>query len=485
MPTGIATCRKTTMIKTPRILWIMSLSFAFRHFSRCNGFRIGSTVVHRRFLAGVETFRRKHNGKSLFSTASDEVDSSILYQQFKDLSIEIRKHDELYYGGDTTTSHSTDAKLLSDDEFDALVRKEEELETQFPDLLKLWQEESGLGMSATRSGRVGAKSVVTSTAVERLKRRHLTPMLSLDNVHNEDQLLVWLKRVVKAVEADDELEASGSNAVTIVTEPKLDGVSLSLRYESNSDTHNNSGKIPLELKWASTRGDGTVGQDVTAAAKQMTGIPDTIYLSDDNAKGHKGIVLEVRGEVVLPRSEFLKMKETAQESIEQEESDDATNTTSAENSIVSFANPRNAASGVLLRKESEDPDEQAASKELRSLLRFYAYDLSGLEEEQGAGPKSEMDGMEIRDNLSEWGFALAQPIAVTNLEWEINQMEAFDAETESATEAKALWEDWFQESIANKQIQPILDYFAALEEHRERLQEEDGKNTNFKDRQAD
>ena len=139
MPTGIATCRKTTMIKTPRILWIMSLSFVFRHFSRCNGFRIGSTVVHRRFLAGVETFRRQHNGKALFSTASDEVDSSILYQQFKDLSIEIRKHDELYYGG--SFNNATDQRLLSDDEFDALVRKEEELETQFPDLLKLWQEE--------------------------------------------------------------------------------------------------------------------------------------------------------------------------------------------------------------------------------------------------------------------------------------------------------------------------------------------------------
>ena len=471
--------------------------FAARHSSRCEGFRIASVssrhvIRHRNsewssHLLRAETSRfsplcvrpqrsfTRTASKALYSTAGeeiteakiddDETDTSLLYQQFKDLSLEIQKHDEVYYGGDNITK----TESISDDEFDALVRREEELERNYPHLLQAWQLESGLGKAATRSGRVGK---ATSTN-GRAKRKHLTPMLSLDNVHNDDQLQSWLKKVVKAtIEADDD---PPSSMVTIVTEPKLDGVSLSLRYESLSITSGNP--IPLELKWASTRGDGTVGQDVTAAAKQMTGIPDTIHLKASSTSKEE-IVLEVRGEVVLPRSAFLKLQQQASEAaaLGGEENDDTNSTEVTETknaTIVSFSNPRNAASGILLRKESDDMEERTASEKLRSLLRFYAYDLDGLE-----GDDTEADGIKLREQLSEWDFPLAMPIAITNLEWQNDQHDTSTSDTESAAESKAMWDDWFEKTIVQDQISPVLEYFSALEEHRERLQDEDNNNKN-------
>ena len=447
-------------------------------------------------LSLVPSWRRQSisatSSKALYSTKdhTEDLTQSLLYQQFKDLSLEIQRHDEIYYG---VGENSINSNVLSDDEFDALVRKEEELEKEFPDILHTWQLESGLGKAATRSGRVGTKTETKATNAERQKRKHLSPMLSLDNVHNQEQLLAWLRKVVKAVTAEAE-EQEVTSMVTIVTEPKLDGVSLSLRYEASSNAAS-SDSIPLELKWASTRGDGTVGQDVTAAAKQMSGIPDTIYLSKDTASAGQEIILEVRGEVVLPRSEFLKIQQQAEAATKEKESEerDDQNFTevskTADPTIISFSNPRNAASGIMLRKESDDPEEQASSKKLRSLLRFYAYDLSGLEEEQGSGQVLELDGIQIREQLSKWGFPLALPVATTNLEWKNNNDDddgedtsTSDLETEvesasaSASESKTLWGNWFQENIANEQILPILEYFSALEEHRERLQEEDNKN---------
>ena len=498
---------------------------------------------------------------ALYSTVNDQTkdtesavdgdgnaSSLLLYQQFKDLSLEIRKHDELYYGGtDESLNATTDENdgdtssgttvLISDDEFDALVRREEELEENHPDLLRTLQLESGLGKATTRSGRVGrrvgadetsslasSKTKSSNSKVARLKRTHLTPMLSLDNVHSEEQLLGWLKRVIKTA-TSEEMEAEESpSMVTIVTEPKLDGVSLSLRYEalhsSDTTTVATTATTILDLKWASTRGDGVIGQDVTAAAKQITGIPNRIDLSLSSLENsysslrgsNDGIVVEVRGEVVMPRSEFLLIQAAAQQQImereeeieraneiisdsesgnvtdtiaESMESIEVGNATSSQ-SIVSFSNPRNAASGIMLRKESDDPEEQSESKKLRSLLRFYAYDLSGLERIGGAS-SSELDGIEIRDQLSEWDFSLALPVAITNIEWKNLHDEDTNVTIHSKSdnkelpsEYKPLWDDWFQENIAQDQVRPIMEYFSALEEHRERLQKEEASSTTKK-----
>lgn len=579
---------------------MMSIFFFLRYPSCCNGFRtaVGTTKNNRRnhncrSMTRIKTARGatkmiqpslflqksprntltdrtassrysppllRHNicgplSMALYSTVDDQTQdmesavngdgngnatSLLLYQQFKDLSLEIRKHDELYYGSlDATTrvdgnddgdKRSGTTILISDDEFDALVRREEELEENHPDLLRTWQLESGLGKAATRSGRVGASnnneisSLLGSTNsnnnnVARLKRTHLTPMLSLDNVHSEEQLLGWLKRVVKAATSDEIEAEEPPSMVTIVTEPKLDGASLSLRYEASHLSDTTTTSTSLYLKWASTRGDGIIGQDVTAAAKQITGIPNLIHLplssledSYSSLRGSDRIAIEVRGEVVMPRSEFLLIQAAAQQQImeREEEKERANETTSGSESgnitdtitesmeskdsvnattspsIVSFSNPRNAASGIMLRKESEDPEEQSESKKLRSLLRFYAYDLSGLERLGGA-ISSELDGLKIRNQLSEWDFSLALPVAITNIEWK----DLYDEETndtidsksdnnELPSESKPLWDDWFQETIAQDQVRPIMEYFSALEKHRERLQEEEASSATKK-----
>ena len=486
---------------------------------------------------------------------SDVASRSLLYRQFRDLSTEIRKHDELYYGsrdggdgggGNTNTTNSR--PVLTDDEFDALVRKEEELERQHPDLLRALQRESGLGRAATRSGRVGAgdggdngsttaepsvpaDAAAAAAAATRPKRRHLVPMLSLDNVFDEDQLRGWLKKVVKAADASQGPATPGSR-VTIVTEPKLDGVSLSLRYEApatggdNASASSSSTAPPrrLELRWASTRGDGTIGQDVTAAAKRIPGIPHSIDVSPASSSLSfpaigGGTALEVRGEVVLPRSEFLRLRRAEAAAVAAadasrkagadgdgtDDGDGASSSSSvifppvapaAATTITSFSNPRNAASGLLLRKESEDPEEQAASNELRSLLRFYAYDLAAVEEEEDPGEEAgagrgvtarpEMDGIRLRGLLSEWNFPLALPVEVTTIEWtdrpdvpvaasdDRDPTDDNNDDDDSSPASSASWDEWFEESIvSDSRIQPILDYFSALEEHRERLRTED------------
>jgi len=361
----------------------------------------------------------------------------------------------------------------------------------------------------------------------------------LDNVLNEDQLHSWLRRVVKATnelemhteaktDSDEKVHSKSSSisTISVITEPKLDGVSMSLRYEalvaagSSTTIDSNAGDdtkpMTLDLQWASTRGDGKVGQDVTAAAKQMPGIPSQIELPSSYVLGsslqngvadESIITVEVRGEVVLPRSEFLRIRHAeaaaiAQQQMEEEEIENnikleliSVNNITANVTInngegtgnetqkatksktISFSNPRNAASGILLRKESDDPDEESQSRELRSLLRFYAYDSSGLErmETQKGEESLEMDGTIIRQQLSDWGFPLALPAAITEIEWNRNDLVSTINETSEDDESGSTfsWDDWFQDAIIKEQIRPIMNYFSALEKHRERIQEED------------
>ena len=132
-------------------------------------------------------------------------------------------------------------------------------------------------------------------------------------------------------EQDEEDKASSSMVTTIVTEPKLDGVSLSLRYGVDSSIAPNDRKSTnLYLQWASTRGDGAVGQDVTPAANQLQGIPQQLELpltelGDDFA-------VEVRGEVVMPRSEFLYIQKAEQAAKELQRKKDEENAKTIETS---------------------------------------------------------------------------------------------------------------------------------------------------------
>lgn len=359
-----------------------------------------------------------------FTTTMDE---SSLYTKLQWLSQEIRRHDEFYYN---------EQSEITDDDYDALVRAEAKLCREHPALLAKWQTESGLGVAATRyGGRVGvtspstnssfitgtgtmqsAPATITSTATasDRVKRQHERPMLSLDNVNNNEELLAWLERVRKKLVAKDQQKSE----ITVVSEPKLDGLSLSLHYawqDANS----------YRLEWAATRGDGKQGQDVTAAVLDGMQLPDTLSWEPGHDNSDLPKTVEIRGEVVMPQTVF--------ESIVAKAGDN-----------VTFSNARNAASGILLRKEQVvESDSVAAtngefsSLELRSKLRFYAYDTVTL------GGGATLNGIEARNRLGSLGFLVPEPIAATTLV--VNNETAWEA----------------------SDIKTMLDYHESLRLHRE------------------
>lgn len=212
----------------------------------------------------------------------------------------IRHHDERYYG--------LDAPEVSDAEYDALVRELRDLEAEHPELL--------LPDSPTQ--RVGAGQLASSFApVE-----HRVPMTSLDNAMNADELHAWGERVAKGLDGA---------AATFVCELKIDGLAMSLRYERGLFVQ------------AATRGDGRIGEDVTANVATIASVPQR--LGPDAPE-----VLEVRGEVYLPISSF-----------------EALNARAAEAGQPLFANPRNAAAGSLRQKDARITASRA--------LAFWSYQL--------------------------------------------------------------------------------------------------------------
>ena len=189
------------------------------------------------------------------------------------------------------------APIMSDAEFDRLLAELASLESKHPDLHD----------PNSPTARVGGE-IDGFRAI-----KHAVPMLSIDNTYNEDDVRSWHERILKGlgIEAGDSLFGGGGATVNFVAEPKVDGLALSLRYENGSLAH------------AVTRGDGTKGDDVTAAARVIRNIPLAL---DTGAPA----VLEVRGEVFLPLAAFEKMNKQREDEGEE-----------------LFMNPRNAAAGTL------------------------------------------------------------------------------------------------------------------------------------------
>ncbi|HZB69952.1 MAG TPA: NAD-dependent DNA ligase LigA [Sphingomicrobium sp.] len=215
------------------------------------------------------------------------------------LAEEIARHDRLY--------HDQDQPEISDSEYDALVRENAALEKQFPKLVRAESPSQRLGAAPT-------------TALAKVT--HARPMLSLENAFSEEAVVEFVARIRRF------LSLPAEEPVAITAEPKIDGLSCSLRYEAG------------QLVLAATRGDGTVGEDVTPNVRTITDIPQRIADAPD--------VLEVRGEVYMSKSDFAALNERQQ---------------AAGGKI--FANPRNAAAGSLRQK---DPGITAARP-----LRFFAH----------------------------------------------------------------------------------------------------------------
>ncbi len=220
------------------------------------------------------------------------------------LARQIAKHDRLY--------HAEDAPEITDQEYDALVRRNAELEAAFPHLVR----------DDSPSRRVGH----TATTSPLSKVTHEVRMMSLDNAFNAEEVEDWVARVRRF------LSLSDGDPVAFTAEDKIDGLSCSLRYEKG------------KLVRAATRGDGQVGEDVTANVAHIADIPQQL-------PGDAPEVFEIRGEVYMGRADFqalnTRLMDDARAAAEEkgEEFDPA--------KVRQFANPRNAAAGSLRQKDAE------------------------------------------------------------------------------------------------------------------------------------
>ncbi len=217
------------------------------------------------------------------------------------LELEIEQHDKRYY--------QQDAPVISDDDYDALRRRYEAIEQQFPDLRTL----------TSLTNKVGA---APSTKFKKV--RHAVPMLSLGNAFTEEDVTDFVDRIRRFLKLSDKDE------LMITAEPKIDGLSCSLRYEK--------GKLVV----AATRGDGAEGEDVTANIRTIKDVPEALKGKDAPA------VFEARGEVYMTKDDFI-----------------ALNKRQEKEGKPLYVNPRNTAAGSL---RQIDPKMTAMRP-----LKFFAY----------------------------------------------------------------------------------------------------------------
>ena len=264
----------------------------------------------------------------------------------------IEHHNHLYHGLDTPE--------VSDAEYDALVRELQGLEADNPDLFSV--------ASPTQS--VGATASTTFDPVQ-----HSVPMTSLDNAMDTVELGAWGERVSKGL--------SGA-AAEFVCELKIDGLAVSIRYENGV------------LVQAATRGDGKVGEDVTANVSTIAVIPKKLTA----VNGKVPDVLEVRGEVYMPFAAFEKFKK-------QKEEENVVRIAAGKKPEAVPVNPRNAGAGSLRQKNAE----VTASRE----LAFWAYQLG---ETQGVPEFT--THKESLEYLTALGFAINPSITVVPTIEEVN-----------------------------------------------------------------
>ena len=261
------------------------------------------------------------------TAAVEDLSEAQAKRELKRLATEIASHDSAYY--------QDDQPKISDAEYDALRQRNQAIETRFPELVR----------KDSPSLRVGA---APQDKFEKVT--HAQPMLSLSNAFSEEDVENFIDRIRRFLNL-------GDDPVTVTAEPKIDGLSASLRYESG------------QLVQAATRGDGRVGENITANIRTITDIPNTL-------KGKNILdVLEIRGEVYMAHTDFSKLNETQAAANKQ-----------------TFANPRNAAAGSLRQLDS---NVTAARP-----LRFFAH---GWGEISQVSADTQWDMMQ---QIKDWGFPI-------------------------------------------------------------------------------
>ncbi len=264
------------------------------------------------------------------STLFDTMDARARYD---DLVKKIRHHDVLY--------HQNDTPEISDGEYDALRQELDALERQYPQFVT----------KDSPSQHVGA-----AIAEGFKKIRHAVPMLSLGNAFADEDVLEFMGRVQKFLNITGDIE--------VVAEPKIDGLSCSLRYEHG------------KLIYAATRGDGAEGEDITTNVRTIGDVPQKL-------KGKWPEILEVRGEIYIRRDEFKILNERQE---------------AAGKPI--FANPRNAAAGSVRQLDSSITAQRP--------LHFFGYALG----ECSSAIADTQWG--IRETLKSFGFTAADPAKICN-----------------------------------------------------------------------
>ena len=259
----------------------------------------------------------------LFEHAKQEGD---IRQKMKNLAAELARHNILYY--------TEDNPEITDAEYDALFRMLVQLEKEYPQFASKDSPTQKVGASTKRE----FKQVV-----------HRVPMLSLSNAFSDEDMADFLKRVCKDLALD---------SIAVVAEPKIDGISCSIRYENGV------------LVEAVTRGDGETGEDVTLNVKTIVGVPHQLC-------GDFPEVVEIRGEIYM-RDDAFK----------------ALNKSQIEKGASPFANPRNAAAGSVRQLD--------VSVTASRPLRFFAYSLG---EVIGVDFDTHMDELTAMKN---WGFTIVE-----------------------------------------------------------------------------
>jgi len=249
------------------------------------------------------------------------------------LAAEIAHHSRLY--------HDQDAPEISDADYDALFRRNAAIEALFPALVR--ENSPSRSVGATPTGPLA-------------KVRHARPMLSLDNAFADEDVVDFVDRVRRF------LRLGADEPVALTAEPKIDGLSCSLRYEGR------------RLVQAATRGDGTIGEDVTPNVAFVKGIPQTLPTDAPD-------LFEVRGEVYMAKEDF--------EGLNRRLLDEA-RAAGDESKARQFANPRNAAAGSLRQKDAA----VTATRPLRFIVH-------------GWGEHSGLPGdtqTVVMDAITGWGF---------------------------------------------------------------------------------